>query len=105
MYSYKVFSRNGVLIAEGNAYQCAEALGIGVKSFRNVFSRKHYGKYRIEGTPEKEEKQITKTDVKAMKAWDEFCEPIRKEFGIKVKRFLYDAKGNAIERKDVEDED
>lgn len=95
---YRVYSRNGVLIAEGASHECAEVLGICVKSFRNAFSRKVYNKYRIEDITERKEKLVTTSVSDVVRAWDEVCEPIRKKYGVKVKSFVYDEKGNAHEK-------
>lgn len=67
------------VVCEGTADECAAALGFKTgKNFRNAvtkFNMGNYKRYEIV-TEEFIEKQ------KAIRAWDEFTEPLRKKFGI-----------------------
>lgn len=75
----------GDLIAEGTSKECGEAIGAGEDAIRQAYQRTLNGTYKgyqIEGVPEIK----AKSDAEAIRNWDAFCEPIRKKYGIPVRR-------------------
>lgn len=76
---YRVFLlRGGSLVAEGDAELCAAAIGYnGTKSFYSEVSKSDRGKskYRIE-------RVFPEAEQEAIRAWDAFCEPIRRKYNI-----------------------
>lgn len=93
MRKYKVYSNiTDEFLFEGTAEECAEFCGLSLSWFKEVANDIGVccrGRYRVkEVYGEAEEKLPQKNDSMkaAAKAWDEFCEPIRKKFGIPVYR-------------------
>lgn len=81
------------LIVEGSAKECAEALGGDRNSITNAYYNTVNGTYkgcRIEEMSADE----AKSDAEAIKNWDAFCEPIRKKYGIPVRRMNVEDKRN-----------
>ena len=83
------------------AVECAKHLGITVGAF-------HHAKYRSEeGTNKRhmietldddalceEPLGLSGSDLAAIQAWDAFCEPLRKKFGIPIRPLRQEAKRN-----------
>ena len=86
---YKVYSiSTGDLLAEGTARQCAEKLRFPSDTIRAI-ARGAYTSHVYLVEEQKQQRQERNVDpnmVAAAKRWDAFCEPIRKRFGIEVKR-------------------
>lgn len=80
---WKVYLHStGELLAEGTIKQCAEKIGIDSHTLRNRMETKSdRRKYDFE-----EVKAFDNRGAEAIYNWDAFCEPLRKKYGIKVKR-------------------
>ena len=86
MKEFEVYNGFGDLVVSGTAKQCAEALGITSDVFRKHGYKGRYKSYRIVDVPEEGEKYKQWDHDKLAKRWDDFCEPIRKAYGIPVYR-------------------
>ena len=108
--TYRVYrEKDGQLLAEGSAAACAEQLGIEIQGFYKAVCKAQAGKhrkYRIEVLPAslipglslqaeeralqarraKRRQELTNEELQLAQEWDAFCEPIRKKYGIAVKR-------------------
>lgn len=81
--------KNGKVIYMGTITACAKWLGVtvaAIDSHRFKHPGKPYRGYALEFEDYVETKSFSGDDLKAMKAWDAFCEPLRKEFGIGINR-------------------
>ena len=87
---FKVFDvKTGELLVEGTAKECAEGVGLSESGFRQaavISDGVGHSKYKIidETPPEDEIRELSYDFKVAAKKWDEFCEPIRKKYGIPV---------------------
>lgn len=94
MILYEVYDpKTEELIAKGTVAECAEQLCMTVSGFRNAVDRAKNGTNRsqkIVAVGHTEVKQpnrnFTSEKQAAIDAWDAFCEPIRKKYGIPVRR-------------------
>ena len=97
MNYYRVYLRDtGELIAEGDVHACAQQRGIAVESFRTMVQKNRngtrYQRYKIlvESRPNQKQPSRVRPDLswekKFIREWDAFYEPIRKKYGIAVKR-------------------
>ena len=103
--TYRVYrAKDGKLLAEGIAEACAKQLGIEIQGFYKAVCKAQAGKhkrYRIEVLPaspipgialQAEEialqarQELTNEGLQLAREWDAFCEPLRKKYGITVKR-------------------
>lgn len=103
--TYRVYrAKDGKLLAEGIAEACAKQLGIEIQGFYKAVCKAQAGtnkKYRIEvfqpspipelaiqaderALPARQE--LSSEELQLAREWDAFCEPIRKKYGIAVKR-------------------
>ncbi len=80
----------GELVAEGTSRECGEAIGARSKAIYDAYynyPESTYKGYAIE--------EITASDLEAnaeaAKKWDRFMEPIRKKYGIPVRRLTEEA--------------
>lgn len=83
----------GELVVEGSTRECGEAIGAGDEAIRVAFNytiNGTYKGYQIEEVPEDE----AKSDAEAIRNWDAFCEPIRRKYGIPVRRMKVEDKNN-----------
>ena len=87
-YTYRVYDRpSGKLLAQGSTRECAEQLGMKHSGFQSAVDRMRdgvIGKFVIEefGGP-----QDTEQDrIDLAEQWDRFCEPLRKKYGVKIRR-------------------
>ena len=76
----------GDLIASGTQDECGAAIGVSGRTLQqnaSLYATGEYTKYRIErnDAPSKP----TSAYLSAIKAWDDFCEPIRKRYGIPIR--------------------
>ena len=91
--TYRVIDRKtGEIVAEGSGRECAEIVGVRKERISEA-AREHGkicgGKYRVErvGLTEGEPKELAEDGIAAaIKRWDDFCQPIRERYGIKVHR-------------------
>ena len=85
---YRVYDpMSGELVAEGDAIECAEKLGMTLRTFQRAeenFRRGHYKKWNIYDNSEQKPVTILKNEREAIKKWDDFTKPLRKHFGIPV---------------------
>ena len=93
---YEVYDLvTGELLAEGSERKCSMELGIGNSAIGEI-ARGRYKSSRfrvVDATPPGEEHPKPKRDPEidgsmraAANRWEEFCEPIRKKYGIPVYR-------------------
>ena len=81
--------KNGKVIYMGTITACAKWLGVTVAAIDTHRCRHPgapYRGYTLEFPDFLEAKSFSTGDLKAMKAWDAFCGPLRKEFGIPIHR-------------------
>lgn len=86
-------TETGELVVEGTSRECSQALGVADETTRNSYHNTINGTYkgfRIEAISEDE----ARSDAEAIMKWDAFCEPIRKKYGIPVKRMKVEDKDN-----------
>lgn len=84
---YNVYNGFGDLVVSGDAKVCAKALGMTTDYFRKASLNEKYKKWNIvDTTTTDRDKCISTNEQSAIKAWDDFCEPIRKKYGIPVYR-------------------
>lgn len=94
MRTYDVYDlKTGDLLFCGTTAECAEQMGLTAKAFRQALVRSRNGtnrRHRIEesgGTQlKRSERNALQSDAQAIRAWDAFMEPLRKEFGIPVRK-------------------
>ena len=98
--TFRVYDADFNLLAEGEARHCAETLGMNTRQiYRGSERYERCGAlflgYYIEsaGGPS-EETEIDSTMQEAIKQWDDFVEPIRRKYGIKVYKPGKTAGGN-----------
>lgn len=96
MKTYEVYSREtGELLVEGTITECASAIGLSRSGFNHAVNAKHHSRFCFVDTTEEDEVTDRSTDVReAIKAWDAFCEPLRKKYGIPVYRPRKEKKEN-----------
>ena len=83
LLKYRVYDRDGNLLAKGTAEECAEAIGYTLTSFRSAISPTYENpKYVIQPEPREREKETRADLMAAVKAWDEFVTPIREYYGV-----------------------
>lgn len=85
MATYKVFDQSHKLIVSGTAQECGEILGLSGKTIVAYARACRSGepcKYKVITS---EPPVLSGSDAAAIKAWDDFCEPIRKKYGIPVR--------------------
>lgn len=79
----------GELFMEGSSKELGEAIGAGKESILKAYEKNYqpiYKGYEIEAV-DGEYEEYTKTDAEAIRSWNAFVEPLRKKFGIPVRRF------------------
>lgn len=94
---YEVYDKiTGKLLVEGTARYCSEVLHVGGDAIRAIARGKYNSQKFVvieqeqEQEQEQPEKDLSPNGTKAAaKAWDTFCEPIRKKYGIPVRRMKY----------------
>lgn len=94
MRTYDVYDlKTGDWIAGGTVAECAAQLGITTGAFHHAKHRCDRGtnaKHRIEERgeipPQRADREFSGSDLAAIRSWDAFVEPLRKEFGIPVRR-------------------
>jgi hypothetical protein len=80
---YEAFDKDGNFIMSGTALELSKALGMGNKTVCHVAAGCYgHSKYRIVDITAIEQEQTRE----AAEAWDKFCAPIRKKYGIPVKK-------------------
>ena len=83
----------GDLVVEGTSKDCGKAIGAGEDAIRQAYQRtlnSTYKGYQIEGI----QKVEANSDAEAIKNWDAFVEPLRKKYGIPVRRMKVEDKKN-----------
>ena len=91
---YEVYDLvKGNLLVDGTAMYCAEVLGLTADAIRSMangkYSSRKYDVKEIKPSGAEAKADTTGIDhslVSAAKRWDAFCEPIRKKYGIPVRR-------------------
>ena len=88
VYIFRVYTLAGELIVQGNAAECAEALGLKKDGVKGLVERSRNGaklkRYRIEEV--RFEDNYNTGMVQAAKNWDAFVKPLREKYGIPVYR-------------------
>lgn len=89
--------KTGEIAAEGTSRECADKIGSAVNSIsgmaRKVWISPKWDVERVYPPEKQEEPEKPKEPKKdrnwdiheAIRKWDEFCEPLRKKYGIEVK--------------------
>ena len=87
---YRVWDhRTGEFLAEGTAAECAEFVGITQQAFRSRVERCSLngdGRCWDVEVDKAKPAQLFGADKTVAEEWEAFMEPLRKKFGIKVKR-------------------
>lgn len=80
---YAVYDKEtGELVTKGTARACSEATGLSIDSvYQNAVGAANHPKYVVEGLYDE---CVCDSIEAAARAWDKFCEPIRKKYGIPV---------------------
>lgn len=79
----------GELFMEGSSKELGKALGVGKEAVRQAYEKNYqpiYKGYEIEAVDE-DNREDTKTDAEVIASWNAFVEPLRKKYGIPVRRF------------------
>lgn len=103
--TYRVYLvKDDTLLASGTAEQCAEQMDISMGGFRSAVYHAQMGdrkKYRVEVLEAEVIPELVRPVLQKSKAekpvwinekaqlamdWDKFCEPLRRKYGIQVKR-------------------
>lgn len=92
---YRLYDREtGEFFFEGTAKECSEAVGAShrdaIRSSYKGTRNGTYKGYRIEEVTVEEARR----EADAAAAWDAFVEPLRKQYGIPVKRMFVEDKKN-----------
>lgn len=94
-YIYEVQDRStGKIVCTGTAVRCANALGVCRETIlrwgNGTRKSPQYDARMIDmAFSQAEAERVDYPDQfrQAIRAWDEFCEPLRKKYGVKVKRW------------------
>lgn len=86
MKTYRIYDPQGALLAEGAISQCAKRLGLSESALRYAASKEGYTKLIFEETTVPKAKIMTEEMAAACASWEAFCEPLRKKYGIAVRR-------------------
>ena len=80
---YAVYDKEtGELVTKGTARSCSEATGLTVDAiYQNAAGSANHSQYVVE---ELYDECVCDSIEAAARAWDKFCEPIRKKYGIPV---------------------
>ena len=81
---YRVYDAWDEFVVEGTARECAEGLGVAVKSFREMAAKFKNGKYKKYSIFEVQPEEVWKSDRDLAKQWDDFVTPIRERYGVPV---------------------
>ena len=92
MIIFEVYDRDGNLLVKGTSIECAKVLGLSRAQFWNIVNAVRIGRnkrYKIDevgytGRKDNRDRHDDEKTRQAIEAWDRFCEPLRKEFGIPV---------------------
>ena len=79
----------GELFMEGSSKELGEAIGAGKEAIRQAYEKNWqaiYKGYEIEAV-DGDDQEDTKTDAEVIASWNAFVEPLRKKYGIPVRRF------------------
>lgn len=89
---YKVYDiATSELLAEGTAKHCANEVGSNVNAIRDIARGKYQSRRFVvvditpADTPDEQQYDPNGLKAAALK-WDAFCDPIRKKYGIPVRR-------------------
>lgn len=80
--------KSGKVVFEGTTKECADYAGINHKTFHTTVTR--YGKYKrwlVEETFSATDRSTENEE--AIRRWDAFMEPLRKKYGIPVRRIRF----------------
>lgn len=79
----------GAIAAEGSARECAERLGVTDNTIRRWGLNGCHQKWKVTRTGGKisQAAVVPDGDAAAVRSWDAFMEPLRKKYGIEVKRW------------------
>lgn len=93
--TYRVYDRKtGELVVEGTSKECSEAVGAPHRdTIRSAYKGTRNGTYkgyRIEEVRDGE----ARSDAEAIRNWEAFMRPLRKKYGIPVKRMFVEDKKN-----------
>lgn len=89
-YSYCVQDRDtGAVLAEGTAKECASVLRVTPATVRKWATQYCPPKYQIVKLAGVDDDKLMKNSWCAAfaKKWDEACEPLRKKYGVEVKKY------------------
>lgn len=88
-YRYCVRDRNtGAVIAEGTARECAAVIRVTPDTVRKWSTQYYHAKYQVtRDDGEVGENRMKNSWCAAFaKKWDDTCEPLRKKYGVEVKK-------------------
>jgi hypothetical protein len=83
---YRIYDEDRNLVCEGSSRQCSAIIGIPASTIRHwgLVHQNEDAPYWVEVIEPDGEKIVTKDVNSAAKRWDDFCEPLRKKYGIAV---------------------